>query len=499
MLVCLVTASQWVTAKQVAGDDQVSEAKVEARALSQAFRDAARDATPSVVTILSYGQNLPDEAAPSADDQAEDDSFPDQPLDEFDQDRSDRDSDRSADREDEAGDDDDRNADESETNEDDSATPDDLPLDRTPSPVQSNDGQSLTITGLGSGVIINADGQVITNHHVVAGAKKVMVQMQDQTELEAYDIHGDPESDIATFRLRSPEPIPSATLGDSDQLEIGDWVLAIGSPFKLEATVSAGIISAKNREIKRISRGRLLQTDAAINPGNSGGPLINLDGEVVAISTAIATRNGGYQGIGFAIPINHAKWIAAELAEHGRVRRASIGITAAELNKKIATKLNLPVGAGVAVYQLIEGGAGAKAGLKQLDIITAIAGEPIRSGSSMQQIIERLPIGSMQKLTVLRAGKQLELDILIAPIEDPTDVRSGEEEEQDEPSEQSKKSDDQQKSDAPEQSDRAAQSDEASTADAATGDSDRSIDQQPAAPEASASPESSSSTETSGE
>ncbi len=203
-------------------------------------------------------------------------------------------------------------------------------------------------------MIISPEGQVITNHHVVAGAKKVMVQLQDQTELEAFDIHGDPASDIATFRIKSPESIPAARIGDADQLEIGDWVLAIGSPFKLEATVSAGIISAKKREIKGISRGRLLQTDAAINPGNSGGPLINLDGEVVAISTAIATRNGGYQGIGFAIPINQAMWIVDELVNHGRVRRASIGIKAAELNKRIAGKLNLPQGAGIAVYELIE-------------------------------------------------------------------------------------------------------------------------------------------------
>ncbi len=370
----------------VHADEQIDQAKVEARTLSQAFRDAARDATPSVVTILSYGQNLPDESGQAEDDEQGDDNGLD-----------------------------------GDSGKD--LGPEDLPLDRTPSPVQSKDGKQLTITGLGSGVIISEDGQVITNHHVVAGAKKVMVQLQDQTELEAFDIHGDPASDIATFRIKSSEAIPSARIGDAELLEIGDWVLAIGSPFKLEATVSAGIISAKKREIKGISRGRLLQTDAAINPGNSGGPLINLDGEVVAISTAIATRNGGYQGIGFAIPINQAMWIVDELVNHGRVRRASIGIKAAELNKRIANKLNLPQGSGIAVYELIEGGTAAKAGLQQLDVITELAGEKTRDGMKFQQLIERLPIGSTQPVRILRGDQTMELQVVIAPIEDPTEIK----------------------------------------------------------------------------
>lgn len=411
---CCLAACFVASGQPLCADEPVEQAKVEARALSQAFRDAARDATPSVVTILSYGQNLPDEA----------------------------------DRSEDHADDEDPSQDDDNGNE---LTPEDLPLDRSPSPVQSQDGKQLTITGLGSGVIINADGQVITNHHVVAGAKKVMVQLQDQTELEAFDIHGDPASDIATFRLKAADPIPSARLGDANLLEIGDWVLAIGSPFKLEATVSAGIISAKNREIKGISRGRLLQTDAAINPGNSGGPLINLDGEVVAISTAIATRNGGYQGIGFAIPINQAKWIADELVSHGRVRRASIGIKAAELNKRIAAKLNLPQGAGVAVYELIEGGTADKAGLKQLDIITELAGEKIRDGVRFQQLIERLPIGSTQPVLILRDGKEMELKIVIAPIEDPTEIKQ-EAEPQAEPSQDDASAEQANKQDAPESS-----------------------------------------------
>lgn len=371
------------------------------RALSLAFRRAAKEASPSVVTILSYGQNSDEDELSSGRRPGRRGAQPTAPK---------TIPGAGADLDDE------------EAVEDEELPDEEMPVEPVPSPLTSDDGSSLQITGLGSGVIITSDGRVLTNHHVVAGAKKVIVQMPDQTEFEAYDIHGDVESDVATFRIRSADPVVPATLGNSDSLEIGDWVLAIGSPFKLEATVSAGIISAKNRAIARISRGRLLQTDAAINPGNSGGPLIDLDGEVVAISTAIATRNGGYQGIGFAIPINQAKWIADELAEHGRVRRAAIGIRLAELNKKVATKLNLPVGAGVVVYQVIEGSAAAKSGMQPLDVITEFAGEPIKRASDLQETVERLPIGSTQEVRVLRAGETINLQVQLAPIEDPTDV-----------------------------------------------------------------------------
>ena len=355
------------------------------KALSLAFRSAAKEATPSVVTILVYGSG---EQAETNQDKTEADKPSQKETDE---------------PQDESGE-------------------QDLPVEPVPSPLETNDGRQLEIMGIGSGVIISADGRVITNNHVVANAKKVMVQLADQTEFEAFEIHGDVDSDVATFRIKPIDPIIPATLGNSDNLEIGDWVLAIGSPFKLEATVSAGIISAKNRAIARISRGRLLQTDAAINPGNSGGPLVDLDGDVVAISTAIATRNGGYQGIGFAIPINQAKWIADELAEHSKVRRAAIGIRLAELNKKIAQKLNLPVDLGVVVYQVIEGSAAAKAGLQPLDVITEFAGDPIKRASDLQETVERLPIGSTQSVKVVRAGETIELQVQLAPIEDPTDV-----------------------------------------------------------------------------
>lgn len=328
------------------------------RALSNAFRTAAKRATPAVVTILSYGQK---EAFGVNPQQENGDSENEQPAD-----------------------------------------------------------TSRELTGVGSGVIVSTDGRVITNNHVVAGAQRVVVQLADETEVEATEVRGDPDSDVATLKLVRDEPFENAEIADSDLLEIGDWVLAIGSPFRLEATVSAGIISAKNRTIARINRGRLIQTDAAINPGNSGGPLIDLDGKVVAISTAIATRSGGYQGIGFAIPINQAYWIANELAVHGSVRRAAIGVRMAELNPKIASRFNLPAGLGVLAYQIIEDSAAERAGIKPLDVIMEFAGERVRDPGALQEVIERLPVGSTQKAKIYRDGEEITIEIVLATLEDPT-------------------------------------------------------------------------------
>ncbi|TWT80016.1 Periplasmic serine endoprotease DegP precursor [Planctomycetes bacterium CA13] len=388
------------------------------RALSRAFRTAARRATPSVVTVFSYGQNIDQ---PKAEEDGETD--PNQPG-------------------------------------------------PAPPPSDNLDGNSIPLTGLGSGVIIDPTGLIITNNHVINGAKKVVVQLSDETEIEATQVHGDPDSDIAIVRVEREEQFKAADIGNSDQLEIGDWVLAIGSPFRLEATVSAGIISAKNRTLQRIRRGRLLQTDAAINPGNSGGPLIDLDGKAIAISTAIATRNGGYQGIGFAIPINQAKWIADELDKHGKVRRAAIGIRLAELNPKNAKKLNLPVGLGVLVYQVIDGSAADRAGLKPLDVILEFASERVRKPSSLQEVVERKPVGSMQDVKIYRAGKEMVLSVELATLEDPT--LGGEEPKQDKPKEDQAK-EDQAKEDQPKED----QADVESSADTQSPqDDDQPIDEE---------------------
>ncbi|QDS92619.1 Putative serine protease HtrA [Roseimaritima multifibrata] len=352
-----VVSSQALAADELSGP----------RALSKAFRDAAKVAIPSVVTVVAYGQQSGAENS--------DPSQPDNPL-------------------------------------------QPMPRDRS-----GNRGNGMRATGLGSGVVLSSEGTVVTNNHVVESAEKVIVRLQDGRELTATEVHGDPDNDLATLRLDIGDvELQPMELGNSDQMEIGDWVLAIGSPFRLEATVSAGIISAKGRTIDRIRRGSLLQTDAAINPGNSGGALVDLDGRLVGINTAIATRNGSYQGIGFAIPISQVRWVAEELLAHGRVRRAAMGIRLAELNASVARKVNLPVGLGVLVYEVINNSAAAQAGIQPLDVILEFAGQRVREPVELQNVVERMPIGSTQPVKIYRKGEELDLNVVLAPLDDPTDV-----------------------------------------------------------------------------
>ncbi len=266
---------------------------------------------------------------------------------------------------------------------------------------------------VGSGVIIDKAGLVLTNAHVVMGAEEVIVRLQDGTEIKAERVRSDAMSDIAILDLPANTNLPVAKLGDSDRLEIGDWVIAIGSPFELEATVSAGIISGKGRGIEKIRRGKLLQTDAAINPGNSGGPLVDIDGEVVGINTAIATSSGGYQGIGFAIPISRAKWVIKELLDHGKVQRAWLGISIGETSPDRANKLGIPAKSGVLVVDVVAEGPAAEAGLKRNDVITLIGDERVRDTRDLQDAVERKVIGSKQKLNVIRAGKSVSLEVLM--------------------------------------------------------------------------------------
>ncbi len=264
---------------------QAQDAAVEhAKSLSRAFRAAAFKASPSVVTILAHSRGR------AADPTALRDLLRDPRFREL--------------------------------------FPDGLPPEEEVEPPAEGEEPEFQ-SGVGSGVIIDETGVILTNNHVVQGASRVLVRLSDGRELEASDIKTDPLSDLAVLRVRAEAALPAAELGDSDELEIGDWVIAIGSPFELEATVSAGIISGKGRSIRQIQRGSLIQTDAAINPGNSGGPLVNLQGQVVGLNTAIASNSGGYQGIGFAIPVNRAKWAAKELLTRGMVRRAYLGIRSA--------------------------------------------------------------------------------------------------------------------------------------------------------------------------
>ena len=280
-------------------------------------------------------------------------------------------------------------------------------------------------SGVGSGVIVDAAGIVLTNNHVVEGADEVTVELPDGREFKAAEIKTDPESDLAVVRLANAKDLPVAKLGDSDKLEIGDWVIAIGNPFELETTVSAGIISGKGRELGSIRRAKFLQTDAAINPGNSGGPLVNLAGEVVGINTAIASNSGGYQGVGFAIPINLAKWVSGQLIAKGAVERGYLGVSISPIDGDMAAKLGVKDKKGALVTEVMPGTPAAEAGVQELDVIVGFDGAAVDGPRSLQEVVERSGIGQKHKVAVLRDGKPVELSVSVKPLPDKVARGSG--------------------------------------------------------------------------
>ena len=262
--------------------------------------------------------------------------------------------------------------------------------------------------GLGSGVIIDSSGVILTNNHVVKAADEIVIVLHDGTELYATEFTTDPLTDLAIVRVRPKQPLPAAKFGDSDALRIGDWVLAVGHPLELETSVSAGIISAKGRSLQKVRRAQFLQTDAAINPGNSGGPLVNLRGEIVGINTAIASQTGGYQGIGFAVPANLARDVQRQLRDNGQVRRAYLGVSIQRLTRDLSQQLiNRPGVKGVLVNGVKDDTPAAAAGLRPGDVITHFADQPVGSPSALQRAVERVPIGSTQGLRLIRFGKPL--------------------------------------------------------------------------------------------
>ena len=267
--------------------------------------------------------------------------------------------------------------------------------------------------GVGSGVIIDRSGIVLTNNHVVEGADEVIVVLSDHREFKATDVKTDPDSDLAVVKFSGAGDLPVAKLGDSDSLEIGDWVLAIGNPFELETTVSAGIISGRGRELGSIRRARFLQTDAAINPGNSGGPLVNLDGEVVGINTAIASSSGGYQGVGFAVPVNLARWVVPQLIEKGSVERAYLGVKIGAMSSELAEQFGSDTTDGVIVGEVMPGTPAAEAGFHDGDVITHFGGARVHTPTELTELVERTPFGTKQKVQVLRDGKDRELSVTV--------------------------------------------------------------------------------------
>ena len=277
-------------------------------------------------------------------------------------------------------------------------------------------GGSPSRSGVGSGVIVDAAGIVLTNNHVVEGADEVTIELSDGREFKAVDIKTDPDSDLAVVRLADANNLPTAALGNSDELVIGDWVIAIGNPFELETTVSAGIISAKGRELGRIRRAKFLQTDAAINPGNSGGPLVNLAGEVIGINTAIASNSGAYQGIGFAIPINQARWVSEQLIKRGSVERGYLGVSISQLSSDMAAKLGSPGQKGVLVTEVMADTPAAAAGMQDLDVILSFDGTPVDSPRSLQEVVERSSIGKAHDVVVLRDGDEMTVRVQVKAL-----------------------------------------------------------------------------------
>ena len=280
--------------------------------------------------------------------------------------------------------------------------------------------------GVGSGVIVDSSGIILTNNHVVDGADEVVVELADGREFKADEVKTDPSSDLAVLRIKGAGSLPAAQLGNSDDMQIGDWVLAIGNPFNLDQTVSAGIISGKGRKLDG-TRVRMLQTDAAINPGNSGGPLVNLEGEVIGINTAIATNNGAFQGVGFVIPSNLTKWVMGQLIKKGSVERAYLGVALdpEELTGEKAAIFHAKQGEGVIVSEVLPDSPAAEAGLQSGDIITEFNGTKVHNRPELQELVERAAVGAHQKLSVLRDGKTITFDV--TPKAMPTDrlVRNG--------------------------------------------------------------------------
>jgi Do/DeqQ family serine protease len=266
-------------------------------------------------------------------------------------------------------------------------------------------------TSLGSGFIINSDGYILTNDHVVRDAETIKVKLSNDTVYTGKVVGSDPKTDIAVIKIDSKEPLPVAVLGDSSKLQVGQWAIAIGNPFGLDRTVTVGVVSATGRSNMGIETYEdFIQTDASINPGNSGGPLLNIYGEVIGINSAIVATG---QGIGFAIPVNMAKHVVEQLISKGTVSRGWLGVSIQPVTEDIAASFGLKKAAGALVNQVVDGSPAAKAGIKQGDIIRAIDGTEVKEVSQLQRLVGDLPVGKRVKVTVFREGKEVTLSLVI--------------------------------------------------------------------------------------
>jgi serine protease Do len=268
------------------------------------------------------------------------------------------------------------------------------------------------VHGIGSGFIVKADGLILTNAHVVANASEVTVKLTDKREYRAKVLGSDKDTDIAVLRINAKD-LPTVRIGDASRAQVGEWVLAIGSPFGFENTVTAGVISARARSLPGEGYIPFLQTDVPVNPGNSGGPLFNLAGEVIGINSQIYSGSGGYMGISFAIPINVAMKVGEELASTGKVTRGRLGVAIQDVNAQLAKSFGLPKPTGALVSSIDKEGPAAKSDLKPGDVILALNGQEVASSSDLPPRVADIRPGDTAKLTVWRDGKEREIDVKV--------------------------------------------------------------------------------------
>lgn len=282
-------------------------------------------------------------------------------------------------------------------------------------------------SSLGSGVIVSSDGYIVTNNHVVAKADEIKVLLPDKREFTGKVVGTDPKTDIAVVKINAKD-LPTLPWGDSDKLEVGEWILAIGNPFALNSTVTSGIVSAVGRANVGIADYEdFIQTDAAINPGNSGGALVNVRGELVGINTAIFSRSGGYMGIGFAVPANMTRTVMDSLIKTGKVTRGWLGVSIQEVNQELARQFGLSETKGALVSEVIPDSPAAASGLKPGDVIVSYDGKPVDSPAVLRNMVAQTPVGKTAKLEVLRDNKRQTLNVKIA--EQPKEIAQGDAEE----------------------------------------------------------------------
>lgn len=291
--------------------------------------------------------------------------------------------------------------------------------------------QTRQVVGYGSGVIISTDGYIITNNHVVKGAKEMTVTLNDNRTFKAKLIGSDATTDIALLKVDA-KGLPTIPFGDSDKLRVGEWVLAVGNPFNLTSTVTAGIVSAKGRSTQQVARGgslqieSFIQTDAAVNSGNSGGALVNDHGELIGINTMIYSQTGNYAGYSFAVPISIAAKVVADIKQYGTVQRAVLGIAGGDISDEAVKEYDLKVREGALVADFAEVSAAISAGMQKGDVITAVEGKQIKSFPQLQEAISRYRPGDKVKLTINRKGATKELTVTLKNNEGSTSVITGE-------------------------------------------------------------------------